>query len=199
VTGIEPEALDAYEKALQEIQSLASQRAELTEAQYATERQFIQRLASDFTAGRLDLFGLFAMYGVLKEVARERTPTVGLGVRWNEGMPFSVQSLWSRIQRLTAHAPNEDGVWRGSFPFADGERYPARGQSVVYVLYDAENAPCYVGSTKAFRTRLKAHAREGKAFTRWLAYPCAHRAAAYALEDRLLKERTPYLNNRPGR
>lgn len=99
---------------------------------------------------------------------------------------------------------NYDPHWHDSLPDwidcvpSDENPMPPRGQAVLYVLYDAFSTPCYVGSTGNFPARLRWHLNDGKPVTVWSAFPCASRAAAYALEDRLLKQHMPYLNKKRG-
>jgi hypothetical protein len=88
-------------------------------------------------------------------------------------------------------------AWQGAYPL-NGDLAPDRGVSVAYVLFDAAGECCYAGSTKFFPDRLTQHARGGKAFAGWVAYPCRDREAAYALERVLLAERQPYLNKKRG-
>ncbi len=98
------------------------------------------------------------------------------------------------------HSPNGPaGSWFGECPLNDGEPLPPKWTCVVYVLFDHENVPCYVGSTNQFRQRVKRHAYDGKRFVRWVAYPCADREAAFDLEVKLLAEHKPYLNVKAGR
>jgi hypothetical protein len=103
------------------------------------------------------------------------------------------------METTRRHVPNSpDGTWHGTWPLHGGS-FPSYGMCVVYVLYDHANAPCYVGSTQNLKVRLKWHAGDGKAFRQWTAFRCADRAAAYALEDRLLAEHKPYLNKKAAR
>ncbi|WP_068924976.1 GIY-YIG nuclease family protein [Planobispora rosea] len=183
---------DTYEATLQHIELIARKRDKLLAAQLDAENQVLYRAASDYAAGRLSPDGLAEIYQRYRAViATDERPS--MTQVWNENVPVSIAQLKARI----SPQPNIDGTWRGVYPFADDWR-PPLGQSVVYVLYDADNIPCYVGSTQEFSTRLNNHARD-KAFTAWTAYPCTDREAAYQLEDRLLKERKPYLNRKASR
>jgi hypothetical protein len=182
-----------YDTTLQHLGLISVRRAKLTAASVEAERQVIHRAASDYAAGQLSLSGLAAFYLRFRDVASE-----GYTARWNECMPISLPRLRGYINAGRFDDAN-DGTWRGEFPFQPGVSTPIGGVNVVYVLYDADNVPCYVGSTCRFRPRLKRHRAEGKAFVYWMAYSCADRDAAYLLEDRLLHEHQPYLNRRAGR
>ncbi len=185
-------ALDPYEATFQHIELIIRKREKLLATQLDAESQVLHRAAADYAAGRLgpdDLAEVLRRYRAL--IASDDRPS--MTQVWNENVPVGIAQLKARI----SPQPNIDGTWRGTYPFADDWR-PPTGQSVVYVLYDAANVPCYVGSTQDFSIRLNTHARE-KAFSAWIAYPCTGREAAYVLEDRLLKEHKPYLNSRAGR
>lgn len=100
-------------------------------------------------------------------------------------------------QRAPPNGP--EGTYVGVAPLPGDDVAPLEGTPVVYVLFDEDNEPCYVGSTQNLRARLNAHLTNGKQFVRWQAYPCASREDAYVLEERLLVERMPRLNRRRGR
>lgn len=116
------------------------------------------------------------------------------------------EHLWPNADQLARQAVrqqrqdenDETGVgWLGTYPLGMNDPRPGRGVPVVYVLYlDVE--PIYAGSSDYFTGRLAAHRRDDKDFNRWRATACADRAAAYALEDRLLKQHLPTLNRRRG-
>jgi len=126
------------------------------------------------------------------------TGLVGFSKRWDAEVTTSEirSGVLGRGARVTPNGSH--GTWEGAWPLGD-EPAPVTGTSVVYVLYDASNAPCYVGSTFRFRSRLHHHAKDGKRFVRWVAHPCRDREEAYALETRLLREHRPYLNRKTGR
>ncbi|MBX6386536.1 MAG: GIY-YIG nuclease family protein [Microbispora sp.] len=185
-----------YTASLQHVDLLAAKIANLTLAQIDTEEQVIHRIASDYRAGRIDIEQVLEHYLWLKERAAS-----GFMFRWNRHMPdnASAKRIRHTVHTRRRHTPGPDGIWRGAYPFGDTERYPRTPTPVVYVLFDAANEPCYVGSTADFRGRAKAHHKEGKPFVRWMAYPCADREAAYRLEERLQREHLPYLNRKVGR
>lgn len=132
--------------------------------------------------------------------------------RWTAaGLPpvAELMDLWAEGLKYTRNGPhgswtNYDPAWDDSLPDwvsatpSDDNPMPPRGQNVVYVLYDASSTPCYVGSSGDFPARLKWHLKDGKPVRVWIAYPCDSRQAAYALEDRLLKQHLPYLNKKAG-
>lgn len=181
---------------LQHIDLLNAKIAKLTHAQVLAELQVLTRLSADHRAGRIDIEELFEMFQWFK--ARD---VGGFIHRWNEHFEGEYQSRRIRHtrDRVLRTRPDDDGNWRGTWPMPDRAPAPPFGQSVVYVLFDAENVPCYVGSSEQLRTRLRAHDSDGKQFVHWLAYPCRDRQDAFELEDRLLREHKPYLNRKARR
>lgn len=182
----------AYEESLQHLELIYSKAARLRTRALEFEAQVVHRLATDFRAGITSAQEIYAAYARIKAAGGP-----GYSLRWNEHFPPELHHTRIRYTALH-HAPDADGNWRGVHPFAEGSRTPPNGRSVVYVLFDAENEPCYVGSTEGFRLRLNAHSRD-KAFTTWLAHPCADRESAYQLEERLLRQHKPYLNQKASR
>lgn len=183
---------DAYDDTLQHIALINAKLRTLYDCQAEAETQIIHRIACDFEAGRIGTRELYDVFMRLKATAAD-----GFNKRWSARFPDQYNA--HRMRYVYLNLPDPDGNWRGLFPLGPTEVAPPAGQSVVYVLFDAANAPCYVGSTEHLRARLKNHADNGKQFARWLAYPCADREAAYLLEERLLSEHKPYLNRRCGR
>lgn len=128
----------------------------------------------------------------------------GLGKRWEAGVGITAGAMsglvQSRRHRLAMRPNGPNGTWVGEYPISGGSPCPPPGTSVVYILYDRNNSPIYVGSTSQFRTRMSGHWHTtGRRFVAWMAIPCADREAAYRLEDQLLKERMPASNRRRGR
>lgn len=130
----------------------------------------------------------------------------GFGAFWNAHMPDRIS--WQRVrsaaeqQRQWSEQYDENvrlGFWSGAIPLTGGYPVPRRGVSVVYVLFDMNNRPCYVGSTDDFKRRLKQHCREKADLARWMAYVCPTRDDAYQLEVKLLNEHKPYMNKKRGR
>jgi hypothetical protein len=185
-----------YGATLQHIEMLSAKISRLNLAQAEAEDQVIHRAATDYQAGLVSIEDLLALYLWI----RPRT-VGGILYRWNRHMPAeaAAQTIRHTVNRIKRHQADPDGIWRGAFPLDPSSRFPATGTSVVYVLFDESNTPCYVGSTGGFDGRLKAHRREGKRFTRWMAYPCRTREDAYVMEERLLREHKPYLNRKVGR
>lgn len=170
---------------LQHIALLGRKRAAIAAAQDQAEEQYLHRIAAGYADGSVSLDGLS---GLLREFRAVAGP--GWKHRWNAAIGIDPQWL---AHHWPANGPG--GSWEGPWPLAGGPR-PRNGASVAYVLFDAANVPCYVGSTHDFGTRLHRHETDGKEFTFWRAHPCADRDAAYALESRLLAEHKPYLNKR---
>ncbi len=183
------ESAPAYQATLQHIQLLQDRQKRLSTAQEQAEDQILHHYGSGYRCGDItitQLLAFFDAYTALETPRRSR--------RWNEHIDIAYQTCH------LMQAPNgPEGTWIGSWPCSESEPYPVRGVAVVYVLFDANNQPCYVGSTNQFRTRMGKHMKDGKAFTNWQAYPCPSREHAYELEDRLLKEQLPSLNKRASR
>lgn len=99
-------------------------------------------------------------------------------------------------RRRMRAVPNGPGghSWVGTVPVHRLAPVPPIGASVVYVLYDRTGTPIYLGSTEHFELRLKVHLKNGKPVAHWMAYPCATRKVAYALEGHLLATCRPPLN-----
>lgn len=180
---------------LQHIALLKQREERLAEARKEAEHQMLHRVGVAHRLGEIDEVQLEA---IRQEYAALQSE--GRSLRWNEhiGIP------WNRLKQLIFHkrclAPNgPEGTWVGEWPLLPGTPCPRPQIAVVYVLFDEVNEPCYVGSTHDLRQRLKAHAKQGKHFTRWHAHPCRDREHAYQVEDRLLKEHKPRLNRKAGR
>lgn len=195
-------SLTAYEDTLFHIELIQRKREKLHEAQLDAERQVLHRIGRDCVAGVLtedDLVELYRRYRDL--VAHLKRP--GIAKLWDEAIPCPIKKIRYRVhyQWVAERCEPNDGTgWSGESPLEPRAQRPPDGQAVVYVLFDHENVPCYVGSTEKFKARIDAHGRDkAKPFVRWAAYPCDDREAAYQLEDRLLKEHKPYLNRKASR
>lgn len=179
----------------QHIGLLDRKREQLHAAQIAAEEQFLHHLGRAWRAGGMTEPELVAVFGAYMPVA-----VTGWKKRWLEAVGVHPNRMLHFLKEPGYGAPNmPDGTWRGSWPLAHGESLPVNGTCVVYVLYDAANEPCYVGSSSNVRNRLKGHHADGKQFAWWTAFVCADREAAYQLEERLLSECLPYLNKKRGR
>lgn len=167
---------------------LASKIETVAAAREEAENQFAHRVGVDYRAARIDLLEVADLAAKFEAVAGP-----GKNLRWQQAVGLSLASCrWLRANR-----PNGPrGTWVGDYPLAPTDARPMRGVNVVYVLYDADLVPCYVGSTSHFSARLRGHWRTGKRWTRWTAFPCRDRDEAYQLEGRLLAEHMPYLNRR---
>lgn len=190
-----PIARVGLETTFQHIELLHRKREQLLTAQVAAEEQFLHQLGFAYRDGRISETELVAAYREWVELAAP-----GLAARWESGTGTHAGRMQQLARSRNHYEPNmPDGTWRGSSPLAEGDHIPGRGRCVVYVLYDAANQPCYVGSTKHMLVRLQGHRNSKKEFTWWTAFPCADREAAYQLEERLLAEHKPYLNKKRGR
>ncbi len=179
----------------QHIALLDRKREQLQTAQIAAEEQFLHHLGRVWRSGTMTEPELVAVFGTYMPVA-----VPGWKKRWMQAVGVHPNRMLHFLKEPGYGAPNmPDGTWRGSWPLADDESLPVNGTCVVYVLYDATNEPCYVGSSSNVRSRLKGHQADGKEFTWWTAFVCADREAAYQLEERLLSEYQPYLNKKRGR
>lgn len=205
---IEPDgaALEPYEATLFHIGLIQSKIDKLIQAMLDAEAQVLHRAGRDYEAGLLSIDDLYALYKRYRDLVwRETAPgrrdyyfRPTFGYVWNVNVQVRGDMLPHLVRQAKLHRRNgPDGTWQGEYPLGDAPR-PPDGQSVVYVLYDDANVPCYVGSTERFKSRLRQHARDKK-FARWAAYPCDDREAAYQLEERLLREHKPYLNKRASR
>lgn len=197
VADTEQSVLNAYAATLDHIGLIADKlhevQARLGRAKSDSEQQVLHRVAADYASGYLSDRELCVVYDAFRAVSGPGHTTI-----WNAIVPISA----TRIQHLKVRHRREDrcaaSSWSGDYPF-DYDATPPNDFSVVYVLFDDKNVPCYVGSTKNFTSRLNAHDRDGKVFARWTAHPCADREAAYLLEEKLLREHKPYLNKRGSR
>lgn len=200
----EQDELAPYEATLQHIALIRSKINRLFEAQLEAERQLLHRIGRDWVAGRLSARAALDLHFRYQDTVcpkeedgrrRYMPKRPRYDELWDEAVPVSFTDLYDLIY----HAPNGPfGSWQGEYPLShDSGPRPPNGQSVVYVLFDENNTPCYVGSTERFADRLRQHGRTKK-FVRWVAYPCEDRGAAYALEVKLLAEHKPYLNRKVG-
>lgn len=171
--------------------------ARLTERQHAAEAALFARLADDFYSHRISFDELMDAFRTIRG-----TLTSGWTARWDAELPGTrgmIAKVLSAARLAPLREPNAAcGSWRGPWPLGPADPRPRRGQPVVYILYDAAGL-CYYGSSGSLLNRLDQHQREGRAFSRWCAYPCATRELAYRIEDRLLKRRLPPGNVRAGR
>ena len=175
----------------QHINLIRAKESRLVDAREQALRQMLHRVGSDYRTGRLTHRQLcLALIAV-----REQRITGSMNA-WDEIVGVS----WKRTLHLAKQLPNgPEGSWVGEYPLPLGAVAPISGIPVVYVLFDERNQPCYVGSTDKFRHRMGSHEKSGKQFIRWQAHPCDDRDHAYRLEDRLLKQHKPYLNQKAGR
>lgn len=186
---------------LQHIELMKRKQDQLRDLQIEAEEQFLHRVGQLYADQELSEIALARVYRTYSKLA-----VPGFMKRWEAAVPAKagrMQYVLRNLQTERRHVPNmPDGTWRGTWPLPDGRKssaaapVPAFGTCVVYVLYDAANEPCYVGSSKNLKGRLKQHADDGKPFPCWSAYRCADREAAYRLEEKLLAEHQPYLNKK---
>lgn len=176
---------------LRHVELLCEKEEKLKAARHQAEEQLLHRVGSAFRCGDIDHAQLIAVFDRYRAMG-----LVGRLLRWDAHIDIP----WKQMCYLARQAPNgPEGSWVGEYPFTTESTAPTSGISVVYVLFDSMNEPCYVGSTHTFRTRMAHHHRDGKPFVHWQAHPCRDREHAYLLEDRLLKEHMPRLNQKAGR
>ena len=186
-----PAVSTGYQVTLQRIEQLGQQRDELTALKAEAEENHLHRIAAVYKAGAIDLDGLAEAYYEYRPLADP-----GFSRHWDAIVPVPANKVVSHSRAQPHRRPNgPHGTWSGPYPFDEGPT-PGDAVAVAYLLLDVAKQICYAGSTGGFRGRLNRHAREGKQFSSWLAYPCADRGAAYALENRLIREHQPYLNKR---
>lgn len=95
------------------------------------------------------------------------------------------------------HKPNGPyGSWVGPHPSDPAWEHcplPPRWAFIVYILFDAADCPCYIGSTDNLRRRLGEHVKV-KEFATWQAVESTGFRAMLTLERHLIREHRPYLN-----
>jgi GIY-YIG catalytic domain-containing protein len=172
---------------LDHLAMLSERRQMFVEREEAGRAQLIHRLGIQWRAGDVTPAQVLTIYGRIRDL---NLP--GFMKLWDEARLPSPQSL--RGPRKTGFPNRSDGGWEGK-RYNDLWPGPLEGQCVVYVLYDRENKPCYVGSSGQLQNRISAH-RQTKQFDYWIAWPCEDRKAAYVRESQMLQEYAPYLNKR---
>lgn len=180
---------------LQMLATLGQRRAYLAERQFDTIAQITHRAATAWRAREIDDVTLRDIYLAMRSIS-----PVGWSKTWQEEDLPQITTLNTWIARHSSdRGPEADGSWQGTYPRDPDGPCPRKGQSVVYVLYDDQLDPVYLGSTHHLTERLKRHRRDGKRFSYWRAFPCRTREEAYALEDQMLKGSLPKLNRKAGR
>jgi hypothetical protein len=181
----------AVSATLQHIQLIQAKEDRLAAARREALMQVLHQIGTDYRTGRLTHRELCA---ALVAIRNAKQP--GAMKAWDE----IVGTPWKRLAQSAKRLPNgPEGAWVGEYPIGADAPAPLNGDSVVYVLFDEANEPCYVGSTNQLRPRLRRHAKDGKHFVRWQAHPCDDREHAYQIEDRLLRQHMPYLNRKASR
>ncbi|MYZ37497.1 MULTISPECIES: GIY-YIG nuclease family protein [unclassified Streptomyces] len=176
---------------LQHIHLIQEKEARLANARRGTLEQALHQIGTHYRTGQLTEVQLCS---ALAAVRASKQP--GAMNAWDE----IVGAPWKRVAQRAKQLPNgPEGSWVGEYPIPTGNPAPLSGSAVVYVLFDDGNEPCYVGSTHTFRARLRRHTKDGKHFVRWQAHPCRDREHAYLIEDRLLRQHKPYLNQKASR
>jgi hypothetical protein len=180
---------------LEHAERVDRKRAMLIRSQADSAEAFLCSVARSYDAGEIDLEDLIVLYGRYRNIAQS-----GYGRAWDEHVSVPWKEIIGRGLTIITVPNGSHGSFEGEGDrLLRGSARPAPGVCVVYVLFDKDLVPCYVGSTRNFKGRLDGHRCSGKAFASWRAYPCPNREAAYKLEDRLLREQKPYLNKRAGR
>ncbi|MFE2164831.1 GIY-YIG nuclease family protein [Streptomyces sp. NPDC059447] len=176
---------------LQHIRLIQEKEARLATARREALAQVLHRIGTEYRTGSITQHQLCMALLEIRSLEMSGRMTA-----WDEIVGVS----WKRLSQIAKHLPNgPEGSWIGEHPIPDGAPRPIYGVPVVYVLFDATNEPCYVGSTDKFSARMTAHHKNGKRFVRWQAHPCDDREHAYRLEDRLLRRHKPYLNQKASR
>lgn len=179
---------DRLAVAAHRVQFQQQERVRATDALVHAEIDFLTTLAERHRAGVVTWAQLDAAYRLVAYNGGFAAP--GGVARWKEivGVPRS-----GMIAKVQEEAVNSDGAWSGHTPLEEGEFFPPDDQSVVYLLFDVDNVPVYVGSTARLKTRLAQH-QSDKVWTQWVAYRCENRQAAYELETRYLRQYKPRYN-----
>lgn len=170
----------------QHMQLLRDKRDRLNAALIDSQYQYLTALAREHRAGRITWVDLNHAH----EVCRSHR-TIDLTERWNSCLGVTPGKVRVNAQMMPNGA---NGTWHGVWPLPDGVSHPPRGAFVAYILFDDVRAPCYVGSTKNFRERLKNHYRDGKRWTSWIAHSCTDRKHAYQVETKFLQQYKPPMN-----
>lgn len=182
---------DSVESTLQHIELIQHKESRLAQARMDALGQVLHRIGTEHKAGRLTQLQLTTVLNTIRKLN-----IAGASTLWNQ----SVAVDWVSLVQAAKKLPNgPEGSWVGEYPYPQNSCVPQSGFSVVYVLFDERNRPCYVGSTKSFSARLRKHWKDGKRFASWQAHPCRDRNHAYEVEDRLLKQHLPYLNKKASR
>lgn len=187
----DPQHVASLEATMGHVERLRAKRATLE----AAEREAVDQLATAtgrvWRSGGIGVRDLAALYQRLRAGALS-----GFSKSWMSEVGLNNSGFYRELRR-TPDA-DADGSWSGEYPLDQSARVPGRGVPVVYVLFDPEYVPCYVGSTGNMRVRLKAHDRD-KAFVAWRAAPTSSRDEAYEIETEWLRGYKPYLNKRAAR
>lgn len=170
----------------QHIRLLQRKRQTLADALVQAELQYLAALKREYDAGDVSWTQLWMAYG---ELSAGGIP--GYRVRWLAAIPQHPARIATNAKREAAAS---NGVWTGHRPLQGGEHYPPTDQSVVYVLFDTQNVPIYVGSSGNVSARFAQHHADGKRFAAWIAHGCRDRAEAYEMESRFLRQYMPPLN-----
>lgn len=158
--------------------------------------QLLTAAARMYATGRLTTAHLVQLH---REMKLSYGP--GFSRTWDRNMPVRSNKLphvAARERRIAEEQSRRS--WYGTFPLDGSYTVPSKGVSCVYILFDKEDVPAYIGSTEQFRTRMGNHRRDRPGiFVRWICYTCENREAAYLLEEKLLGENLPYLNQKATR
>lgn len=175
----------------QHIELLYAKEQRLEAARREAQEQLFHSIGAAYRAGEIGDLELIAIFKRVRATKVPRSLTY-----WNAHIEIN----WRKIDRLEENLPNgPEGSWVGEWPSPQRAPHPIAGIPVVYVLYDVDNEPVYVGSTGKFRARMGQHVTAGKSFVYWQAHRCRDREHAYQMEVRLLGQRLPRLNFKVGR
>lgn len=186
------DAPPAYEASLQHLELLHRKIVQLEQARTEAEEQFCTSVGRAYAQGAVTDDALALVYLDFRAAAGP-----GFTKRWDEAVAltsYQANLITGSNGRYTPNAP--EGAWHGVWPMDYDDPRPRKGKSVVYLLFDDGNVPCYVGSTANFGERMKRHAKDGKPVAAWRAVGTHSRADAYATETAWLQSYKPYLNKR---
>lgn len=162
---------DEYRTLLDSVVRRKEERPLAEARQREVEEEYHSRVAADHEAGRLSFPDLCRACLSFRDVIG-----VGHSKRWAEVVPVTGQTVRSRLQNARRHHPKFQAstgraFWSGAWPRnLKTDAAPSAGQNVVYVLFDADVAPCYIGSTANLKERLYKHVGDGKKFASWAAH-----------------------------
>lgn len=185
--GVPPPLDDPLWHRLRQQQARAEKLAETRTVLLA---RLIKQTARLWTSGQLTPTDLLGRYIELRD---NHLP--GFERQWLQAFPGIT---YERLVRTAGDilVAAAEGEWSGAWPVSPTDPIPRPRHPVAYVLTDPDGQPAYVGSTDKFLNRMRNHHRDGRNPASWWAVSCTSREEAYRVEQRLIDQLKPYLNQR---